>query len=160
METIKKLEQESKEYHEKWRETEAKIKEEKLKKLSLNFTGKFIVYTDTTDDTTTYMYVRTEMEDKIVHPNLPYSYCLRGFGFSGEFFGYSDNTWFDWDYGKEIYIYATSVQEFAAKVDRIKEVSPEEFDKAFEHQWKDVLKHHKEYYRTILFGKNEDLTQE
>ena len=159
MEVIKKLEQESKEYYEKWRETEAKIKEEKLKKVNLNFVGKFIRFEDPLDDSLTYLYVREIYEDRM-DTDKKYAYRILGFGFDGEMYGRFYNTWFGWSFGKEIYIDANDVTTLKTRVDRITEITPEEFSEAYETHVKAMKKYHDEYFRAIMAGKNEDLTQE
>jgi hypothetical protein len=156
MDTLKKLEAESKEYYEKWREAEEKIADEKLKKVHLDFTGKFIRYNNPWGPCV-YMYVRSTHEDKLKH-NEKYSYRLCGFGFTGEMTGYSDATWLDWDFSKEIYVFSGTADGFKEEISHIKEIEPEEFQKAFDEIVKNMMKHHKLYFDSILFGKNEDLT--
>ena len=160
MESIKKLEEESREYYAKWRETEEKLEEEKLKKVNLDFVGKFIKYKNPINDVLTCMYVRDVFEDTVRFASHRYAYVIRGFGFEGEYTGYPDATWFNFDFMNEIYIYGDKVDEFRSQVEKIEEMDPEDFRKSFELAIKSTSNKFNEYFNAILFGKNEDLTAE
>ena len=159
METLKKLEKECDELYDKWKRAKTALNEERIGRLNLNFIGKFIKYKDPLNGYTTYMYVRDIYKDTIRFTGQEVSYCLRGFGFDGEFIGYTDCTWFNWDYGTEIYIYG-SYSDFKEKSGLIEEISPEEYKAAFEEHMDNVRLWHEQLYNSIIFGKTENLSEE
>jgi hypothetical protein len=74
--------------------------------------------------------------------------------------GYPDVTWFEWDYGKEFYVFGNSVAALKERTDAITEISAEDFKEAYESTVAEMNRHHEQYFNAIVFGKNEDLTQE
>lgn len=158
MEGIKKIEQECRELYLKWREAESRLSEEKLKKINLDFIGKFVKFKNPISDDVTYMYVRDVHDNKTAE--MKYCYRVCGFGFNGEMLGAVDNTWFDWDFEKEIFIDGYTVEDFKNHVDLVQEITAEEFNEEYERLVEQMKLHHRQYFNAILFGKNEDLTQE
>lgn len=116
-------------------------KDMKKKLINLDFKGKYIRYGDEFDSNPIYMKVDWITEDKIRYARFDYSYMFRGLGFFGEFTGYGDATEFDWSYWFEFYIYGDG-KNFFKKVDKIEEITKEEFDEAFEEMLKSVREYH------------------
>ena len=160
MEKIKELEEKSKEYYAKWRETEELIADEKLKKVNLNFVGKFIKYKDPLDSVWTYLYVRDVFEDRFKYDNQKHSYCIRGVGFCGEFTGYSDATWFGLDFMQDIYVYGNTVEDFKKKIDSIVEITVDDFVNEFTSQVEKAGNKFTEFCKAVMYGKAEDLSAE
>ena len=160
MEKIKELEEKSKEYYAKWRETEELIADEKLKKVNLNFIGKFIKYKDPLDSVWTYLYVRDVFEDRFKYNSQKHSYCIRGVGFCGEFTGYSDATWFGLDFMQDIYVYGNTVEDFKKKIDSIVEISADDFINEFTSQVEKAGNKFTEFFKAVIYGKAEDLSAE
>lgn len=160
MDKIKQIEQESKEYYEKWRDAEHRLAEEKLKKVNLDFVGKFVKYKDPVGGNTTYMYVRRIYEDKIIYPTQKYSYVVNGLGFISERIDYGNMTWFEWDCSKEFHVFGDNVAALKEMTDGITEISAEDFKEAYENTVSEMNRYHEQYFKAIVFGKNEDLTQE
>ena len=160
MEKIKELEAQSKEYYDKWRETEAMIADEKLKKVNLDFVGKFIKYKDPLDSVWTYLYVRDVFEDKFRYESQKYSYCIRGVGFSGEYTGYSDATWFGLDFMQDVYVYGNTVEDLKKKIDSIVEITVDDFVTEFTVQIEKAGNKFTEFCRAVIYGKAEDLSAE
>ena len=138
---IEKLEKERDELYNKAHEISDKIKDLKIKEVNLNgFEGKYIKYEDE-EGFPEYMHVNWVTKETLRHSNFDYSYMLRGLGFYGEFTGYGDATQFFWSYWDEIYIYGDG-DDFKEKVKKIKIITKEEFDEAFEKVLEQVKHYH------------------
>lgn len=142
--TIEELEKERVELYDKAHEVERKIREKKLNDLNIDYEGKYIKYKDDYE-IEHYCYVTTIMKDNCVYHNFDISYMFRGIGFDGEFTGYGDATSFSWSYWYEIYIYAQTPEDFKKKAEGIKEITKEEFDRAFYDHVEKLLEYNEGY---------------
>lgn len=149
MEDNKKIIKEIKELEDKFdslsdeqHKVSSKIRELQLKLINLPYEGKYIKYIDVFDSTPIYMkvdWIRDAPEKR--DRKKPYSYTFKGFGFFGEFTGHDDATDFDWSYWFEFNI-SGNYNEFKEKISKIKEITKEEFDKAFELMLESMKEYH------------------
>lgn len=116
------------------------IKEKKKALVNLDYEGKYIKYDDGWGRTI-YMKVEWVVVDKTRFSDKDFSYMFRGLGFEGEFTGYGDATSFYWDYWYEFYIYGDEKQ-FLDGIDRITEITQEEFNIEFDKQIKLIKEYH------------------
>lgn len=145
---IKNLEKQRDELFNKAYEISKKIKDLKIKELNLDgFEGKYIKYED---EIPKYMLVDWVAKDSVWYKNFDYSYSFNGLGFCGEFTGYYDATQFNWSYCNEFFIYGDddSIKE---DVKKIKIITKEEFDEAFEK----LIEQMKNYHYTYKNNKDE-----
>lgn len=135
---IEKLTKQRDELYDQANKLAEQIKELKLEELNLNkLQDKYIKYNNGFG-VITYMKVEEIMKDNFRFQNFEISYMLRGLGFSYEFTGYDDATSFYWNYWYEEYIYGNE-RDFIKKINSIKIITEEEFNKAFEEGF-DLLK--------------------
>ena len=156
---IESLEHEVNVLSEQLWEAKEKLRQARINEVNLDFIGKFIKYSDPSDDVTDYMYVRDISKDIYMHPSHDLSYAIKGFGFCGEFTGFNDATWLNWDFEQEFYVYGDA-KEFKEKVESIKVITPEEFEREFNNHVEAMKMHHNGLFNAIVSAKNEDLTIE
>ena len=137
---IIELQKQADETWDKYNELKDLIREKKKECVNLDFEGKFIKYDDGYGRII-YMEVEWVVADKIRHGDKDFSYMFRGLGFDGEYTGYGDATNFTWDYWYEFYIYGDEKQ-FLDSIDKIEEITREEFNKAFDEQIEKVKEYH------------------
>lgn len=125
-------------------EVRKKIRDLKLESLNLDLEGKYIKYHDDFG-WTHYCLVYWVTKDTIRYGNFEYAYMIRGLGFSGEFVGYHDCTSFSWDYSYEFYIYDNDIDKFKKEIEKIEEITKEEFDSVLLEMLGKVSEYHKKY---------------
>lgn len=126
---ILELEKEYTEVSSKLHDIHDKIINLQLKKYALNdLEGKFIKY-QRDDSIVDYMLVDWVYEQHIT--SCSFEKTFRGIGFSYEFTGYYDATWCEFDFMKEFTISNNSEKEFKEEIDKIKIITKEEFELAF-----------------------------
>ena len=130
-EEIDSLEQEADSLYEQYCKLKDKVTQERRKNINLDIEGEYVKYKDELSGITHYCLVDWVTEDKMRYTGFTYVYLIRGIGFRGRFTGYSDDTFFDWDYSYEFHIFDNSVKGFKKKVDSIEIISRDEFLKAF-----------------------------
>ena len=140
---IKDLEEELDSLYSRGQEIRDKISKLKLQEINLDFTGKYIKYSN--HGTTHYCYVDWVTKDTVRFGNFKYSYMIRGLGFSGVFSGYHDCTGFKWDYEYEFYIYSNSIDEFKEKVLKIEVIEESEFNNTLLECLEELKKYHEKY---------------
>lgn len=144
LETIKKvdaseIEALEKEYDAAW-EKAHKLGEKlhNLKRqhaLPVNLEGLFIKY----DEGTCIHYVHVDwVYDSFRYKNFDYGCTIRGFGFGGEFTGYSDATDWRWDYTYEFDIFSSDEEEFRLKIGSIQVIDENEFRLGLDMMLKDI----------------------
>lgn len=131
-EEISQLEEEAESLYKKYCQIQNKITDEKKKNIKLSgLEGKYIKYKDELTGITHYCLVDCVAEEHIRFSGFTYRYMIRGIGFRGRFTGYSDDTFFDWDYSYEFHIFDNSLEGFKKKADNIKVITRDEFIEAF-----------------------------
>lgn len=122
-------------------EIRSEIKKIELKKNNLDqFKNKYVEYEE--DGIKYYLYVGDIYAEKNMYTNFDFCYALKGYGFSGEFTGYYDATWFYCDYSYVVYVYGM-MNELQSKVRKIKIITKEEFDQKFKEYFESVMDFHK-----------------
>lgn len=139
-EEILNLQKKANKYWDKYSEIKKLIIEKKKECINLDFEGKFIKYDDGWGRII-YMKVDWVTVDKLCHADKDFSYMFRGLGFDGEFTGYGDATDFSWSYWYEFYIYGDE-ETFLNSINRIKEITEEEFNMAFDEQINNLKEYH------------------
>lgn len=130
-EEISQLEEEAESLYKKYHQVQSRIADEKKKNIKLSgLEGKYIKYKDDLTGITHYCLVDWVAEEHIRFSGFTYRYMIRGIGFRGRFTGYSDDTFFDWDYSYEFHIIDNSSEGFKKKADNIKVITRDEFIEA------------------------------
>lgn len=142
---INKLQKEADKHWNKYCELKDKIKDLKLEAINVaKYINKYIKYEDESGYVY-YMKVDDVMRDRLRFTNFDFSYEFRGLGFCGEFTGYDDATSFDWSYWENFYIYG-DLNKLQEKIDKITEITKEEFNTEFEKCIEKLKEYH---YKTI-----------
>lgn len=140
MTEIEKLEKRRHKLYDEIDSINDKIRELELSDVNLqDLKGKYIQYTE--DGITNVMFVEDIMRERTRYQNFDAAWILRGIGFSGEFTGYGDATWFGWDYWHELCIYG-NVKEFKEKVEKIEILTKEEYQTEFDKFMNNVKLYH------------------
>lgn len=100
-----------------------------------DFTGKFLCIDDTK-----YIYVNEQFEHRSCD-NQPVI-LLRGQGFEYSITPYADETFMSWD---QFFTYEFKICEIEYKIQKIKEITEEEYNDAFNKMLEKVKKEHQQY---------------
>lgn len=111
------------------------IREKENEELSkvLNFENKYVCIDDNE-----YIYVNEQFQHKNIHTGNPII-VLRGQGFKYEITEYADATYMNWD---QFYSYEFEISEIESIVTKIKDITKDEYDKAFIDMIEKVKKEH------------------
>lgn len=106
----------------------------------INFKGKYLHINETQN---VYLYVNEQFGHKDIYTNEPIL-VLRGQGFSSEFTQYEDCTYSNWD---QFFSHTIKIDNLDEALTHIKEITKEEYDKAFDSMIKKMIDEHNRYFK-------------
>lgn len=138
-EKIKHLEKDATAHWEKYYEIQQEIKEKFEKELDL--IGKYVKIEDGTHLHIEECFSTTHFDRKVI--------LLRGLGFNCEFTEYRDANYCTWDLMQTYYIDMGEMFDMKAELSKIKEITKEQFQEAFDNMISNVIDTHNEAIKKI-----------
>lgn len=96
-------------------------------------------------DNKIYLCVNEQFEHRSINDNEPII-VLRGQGFKYLVTPYTDATFMNWD---QFYSYEFKIKDIESELKKIKKITKEEYDSAFEKMMEEIKKEHYKYYSCI-----------
>lgn len=106
----------------------------------VNFKGKYLHINETQN---VYLFVNEQFGHKDIYTNEPIL-VLRGQGFSFEFTQYEDCTYSNWD---QFFSHTIKIDNLDEALTHIKEITKEEYDKAFDKMVEKMIDEHNSYFK-------------